>query len=166
MATQTYCTREDIESVWTPTAVLHCADDDLSGTLSPTEEQHIARAIERAAGIMNGLLEVRYDLADLVASTWCRDCNAALAAYLLAIRRDEDLPAGIVAEYARYLRDLAEIRAGQQRVPQVIASDRHAPTVSNFAIDLRQSRAKVRRVRELSTGDAPPPTLLQYPETD
>ena len=163
---QTYCTRADLESVWNPAAVLAAADDDSSGTLSTNEEAHIARAIERGAGTMNAVLEVRYDLADLVGNGWCRDCNAALAAYLLATRGGDAAPHAIATEFDRYLDDLAHIRDGNMQVPEVLESDQHGPTVSNFRVDLRQRRAKVRRVSETSSGSSPPGELQSFPETD
>lgn len=163
---QTYCTRADIESVWNPDDVRSAADDDHNGSLSPTEESHIARAIERAAGTMNGVLEVRYRLSDLAGNAWCRDCNAALAAYLLATRSGDAVPDTIAAEFDRYLEQLASIRDGLTNVPEVAESDAHGPTVSNFRIDLREPRAKVRRVVEICTGDGPPGDVRSYPETD
>jgi hypothetical protein len=163
---QTYCTRADVESAWNPASVLDAADDDNNGSLSAGEEAHITRAIERAAGTMNAVLEVRYDLADLVESEWCRDCNAGLAAYLLATRSGDAAPDALAAEFDRYLDALAGIRDGILVVPEVDESDRHGPTVSNFRIDLRERRAKVRRVSETSTGDHPPSDVLSFPETD
>jgi phage gp36-like protein len=163
---QTYCVKADLESVWNPSAVLAAADDDTNGSLSPVEEAHITRAIERAAGTINGVLEVRYELTDLADNEWCRDCNAALAAYLLATRSGDSAPDAIAAEFDRYLEDLAQIRDGLVNVPGIVESHQHGPTVSNFAIDLRERRAKVRRVVETSTGDTPPSGLLSHPETD
>lgn len=163
---QTYCTRADLESVWNPAAVLAAADDDSSGTLSLTEEAHIDRAIERAAGTMNGVLEVRYRLNDLASSEWCRDCNAALAAYLLATRSGDASPDSIAQEFDRYLDQLAQIRDGRINVPEVVTSDAHGPTVSNFRIDLAEPRAKVRRVATTSSGNTPPDEVQSFPETD
>jgi phage gp36-like protein len=163
---QTYCTRADLESTWNPAAVLAAADDDSNGSLSTAEEAHITRAIERAASTMNGVLEVRYDLGDLVDNAWCRDCNAALAAYLLATRSGDAAPDTIAREFDRYLDDLAQIRDGLQNVPHVTESEQHGPTVSNFRIDLREPRAKVRRVPETCTGSYPPSEVRSFPETD
>jgi hypothetical protein len=161
-----YCLRADVEAAWPPAAVLDAADDDDNGSLSPAEEANITRAIDRAASIMNAVLEVRYDLDDLADNVWCRDCNAALAAYLLGIRKTDEAPPGIEAEFDRYLDDLARIRDGQMNVPSVSESDQHCPTVTNFAIDLREHRPKVRRVAETSTGENVPSELREFPATD
>src|SRR5687767_3655400 len=112
-----YCTRADVEAAWTPAGVLDAADDDNNGSLSAAEEANIDRAIERAASMMNAVFEVRYDLDDLEDNTWCRDCNAALAAYLLGIRQTGEAPIGIEAEFDRYLDDLTKIRDSQMNVP-------------------------------------------------
>jgi hypothetical protein len=111
------------------------------------------------------MLEVRYDLADLAGNAWCRDCNAALAAYFLAVRHD-DVPSGIAAEHARYLSDLANIRDALLQVPEVVESDYHRPTATNFAVDLRERREKIRRVPETSAGEVPGPDVNSFPATD
>ena len=166
MSTQTYCTRADVEAVWSPAAVIRSVDDDQDGELSAAEEAYITRALERAANRINACLEVRYTLADLVDNTWCRDTNAALATYLLATRRGNPAPDQIQEQYEGYLADLAEIRAGRLKVPQVEESHETIPTVTNFDTQLRARRTKVRRVNETSTGSAPPSTRKSHSTDD
>jgi hypothetical protein len=133
---QTYCLKADIEALWTVAAVQASVDDDSSGTLSATEEGYITRAIERAAERMNAYLEERYILSELAANTWCRDANAAIAAYLLSIRRGESAPAPFQLQYDSLMSDLLEIAAARLKVPQANESVESIPTVSNFAVDL------------------------------
>lgn len=140
--TQTYCTQADLEAIWPPADLLASVDDDTSGALSATEESYIARAIERAANILNARLEVRYRLADLAANTWCRDANAALAAYLLSTRRGDPAPAHLQQQYDAYLEAVAQISLGKQKLPGQAESFSALPTVSNFAIDLSQPLRK------------------------
>src|SRR5438093_13174295 len=116
--TQTYCTRSDIEAIWPPASLVASVDDDGNGTLSATEESYITRAIERAANFINSRLEMRYRLTDLATSTWCRDANAAIAAYWLATRRGAAAPAQLQQQYDAYVAALAEIAAGRLKVPQ------------------------------------------------
>src|SRR3954469_21335327 len=118
MSTQTYCTRADVEAAWTPADLLAAVDDDASGTISAGEEAIVTRAIERAANRMNSALELRYSLDLLSSNTWCRDCNAALAAYLLATRRGDPASDLIQEQYESYLEDIEQIAAGRRRVPQ------------------------------------------------
>src|SRR5215468_7294646 len=101
--TQTYCTKADIEAIWPPADLLASVDDDASGTLSATEEGYIDRAIERAANHINARLDTRYRLADLAGNTWCRDANAALAAYWLSTRRGAAAPAHLQQQYDAYV---------------------------------------------------------------
>ncbi len=136
-----YCTADDLEAVWTPALLLASVDDDASGTLSPAEEAHIDRAIERAAGRMNAYLELRYPLASLAGNAWCRDANAALAIYLLAIRRGEVAPTVLQEQYDAYLAELLEIAAARRNVPAVSSPLDAAPSVTNFNIDFREARA-------------------------
>jgi phage gp36-like protein len=137
----TYCTTTDLEAVWAPDLILASVDDDTSGTLSAGEEAFIDRAIERAAGRMNAYLELRYTLANLAGNAWCRDANAAIAVYLLSIRRGEPAPAVLQEQYDAYLAELLEIAAGRRNVPGAIPLVDATPTVTNFAVNFREARA-------------------------
>jgi phage gp36-like protein len=150
MSTQTYCTKADIEAIWPPDELLDSVDDDASGTLSTTEEGHIARAIERAANFMNARLELRYELGSLAANTWCRDANAAIAAYWLATRRGAAAPAHLEQQYEAYVAALADIAAGKAKLPQQPESYDTLPGVTNFAIRLDEPYRKAQRVDETS----------------
>lgn len=133
---QTYCLKPDLEAVWTAAAVLASVDDDSSGTLSATEEGYITRAIERAAERMNAYLEERYILSELASNTWCRDANAAIAVYLLSIRRGDAAPAPFQLQYDGLMSDLYEIARGRLKVPEASESVDNVPSVSNFTADL------------------------------
>jgi phage gp36-like protein len=155
MPTQTYCTRSDLESLWTPSAVLESADDDASGTLSSAEEAHIDWAIESAAAEMNAYLSLRYALSDLVGSAWCRLINAALAVHLLASRQGAAAPTEIDERREAALIALRDIAAGARVVPDAVSQYEAAPTVTNFTTRLYEPHAKVRRVPQTSTGSPP-----------
>lgn len=145
MTTQTYCQREDLEAIWSPAAVLRAASDSGNSELGHEEEAIIAHTIARAANKMNASLEMRYPLADLANNSWCRDCNAMLAVYLLATRRGNLAPDQIQEQYEQFLSDLEEIRRGWMKVPQV--GDRHpdAPHVATLDTDLTHSPPRIVR---------------------
>src|SRR4029453_10185223 len=124
----------DIAASWRPAPLLASVDDDTSGTLSPTEESYITRAIERAANLINSRLAMRYKLADLAANTWCRDANAAIAAYWLSTRRTGTAPAHLQQQYDAYLGLLDRIVTGHLRVPKAAESFAAGPSVSNFGM--------------------------------
>jgi phage gp36-like protein len=145
---QTYCLKADLEAVWTPAAVLASVDDDSSGTLSATEEGYITRAIERAAERMNAYLEERYILTDLAENTWCRDANAAIAVYLLSIRRGDAAPAPFQSQYEDLMGDLLEIASGRLKVPETKESADNVPSVSNFAPVLSGNGPKIRTISD------------------
>jgi hypothetical protein len=146
--TQVYCTKTDIEAIWPAASVLASVDDDTSGTLSATEDGYITRAIERAANILNARLEVRYRIADLAANTWCRDANAAIAAYLLSTRRGAAAPAHLQQQYDAYLDVLGDIGLGKQKLPEQAESFSALPTVSNFEVRMDEVYRKARVVEE------------------
>ncbi len=150
MATQIYCTKTDIEAIWPPAELLASVDDDGGGTLSATELGYIDRAIERGANFINARLEMRYRLNDLAANTWCRDANAALAAYWLSTRRGDPAPDHLQQQYDAYVTALTEIAAGRLKVPQQVDSFDTSPGLLNFEIDLGQPYRKARVVDETS----------------
>ena len=150
MTTQIYCTQSDIEAIWPPGDLLASVDDDASGTLSATELSYIDRAIERAANFINARLEMRYRLTDLSENTWCRDANAAIAAYWLSTRRGAAAPAQLQQQYDAYVAQLVAIVAGSIKLPQQAESFELMPGVSNFAIRLDEPWRKAQRVDETS----------------
>ena len=130
--TTTYCVKADIEAIWPPAEVLASVDDDATGTLSATEEGYITRAIERAANFLNARLELRYRLSDLAGNAWCRDANAAIAAYWLSTRRGEAAPAHLQQQYDAYVAEVSDIAMGKAKVPEVRESFDTGPGVTNF----------------------------------
>lgn len=132
----TYCVKSDIEAIWPGAALLASVDDDSTGTLSATEEGYITRAIERGANFLNARLELRYLLADLAGNAWCRDANAALAAYWLSTRKGSAAPAQLQQQYEAYVAALVEIALGKMKVPEVRESFETGPGVTNFAARL------------------------------
>ncbi|MEX2175751.1 MAG: phage protein Gp36 family protein [Pirellulaceae bacterium] len=147
---QTYCTQADLEAIWPAASLLASVDDDATGTLSATELGYIARAIERAANAINARLETRYSLADLAANAWCRDANAAIAAYWLATRRGVAAPAQLQQQHDAYLAALDQIAAGLWKVPEAPESHTPGPSVTNFEIRLDEPYRKAQRVEETS----------------
>lgn len=154
MAT-TYCTRLNIVSIIGAPALLACIDDNQDGVESPSESQHIADAITRAAVEMNESLRCQYVLTDLNNNDWCRWCNAHLAAMFLFSRRGNPAPAQVLEQVNTYRERLAEIRWGRFQVPEVNPSADHTPTVSNFQTELGKIDMPVRVDTAESTGLAP-----------
>lgn len=162
MSTQIYCTLTDVEAAWTPADLLAAVDDDASGTLSAGEQSIVTRAIERGANRMNASLEMRYSLDSLANNAWCRDCNAAVAIYLLSTRNGAAATDAIQEQYEAYVLDLEHILAGRLRVPQATETLQHTPTVTNFAVDPTQAVATVRRLDDVSTGELPSGSVKSF----
>lgn len=141
--TTVYCTSADLDAIWDPALLLATVDDDADDVLDALEQTYLDRAIERAAARMNAYLEVRYTLSGLAGNAWCRDANAAIAVYLLAIRRGEAAPAVLQEQYDAYFDELREIAAGRLNLPGV--SSATVLSVTNFQFDIKQSRALPRR---------------------
>jgi phage gp36-like protein len=132
--TTTYCTRQDLEALWPQSALLASVDDDGDGVLSPLEESYVERAIQRASAFLDARLGQRYRLADLAGNRWCRDACAVLAVHGLATRRGGPAPASLQELYDAYLRQLAQIVAGQARVPDVPDPPGNLPAAQRFVV--------------------------------
>lgn len=140
--TTVYCTSADLEAIWDPALMLASVDDDADDVLDALEQTYLDRAIERAAGRMNAYLETRFTLSSLAGNAWCRDANAAIAVYLLAIRRGEAAPAVLQEQYDAYFDELHDIAAGRLNIPGVGSAS--AISVTNFQFDVGESRARPR----------------------
>ena len=151
MSVQVYCTKSDIEAVWPPGSLLASVDDDGSGTLSATELGYIDRAIERAANFINARLQMRYTLTQLVGNAWCRDANAAIAAYWLSTRKGAAAPAQLQQQYDAYVAELVAIVAGSIKLPQAVESFDYSPGVTNFEIRMGDAERKAHRVEQTSS---------------
>ena len=92
----------------------------------------IVKLSEASNRWINSRLAVRYTLGDLAANAWCRDANAAIAAYWLSTRRGLAAPAHLQQQYDTYVALLDRIAAGHLRVPEAPESHPPGPSVSNF----------------------------------
>lgn len=139
-----YCTRADIEALWPPGDLIASVDDDGDGVLSPLEESHIERAIERAGWFLEARLCLRYRPADLAANPWCREACAVLAAWWLACRRGGPPPA-LQSLYDACRMQLDQIVAGRARLPGVPDAPGNLPAAQRFTLHWEQRSAVVRR---------------------
>jgi phage gp36-like protein len=145
-SSQTYfCTRADIETLWSAADLLAAVDDDLSGTLSSAEEALIDDAILRAATQMIAYLASRYAPETLVGNAWCKQTNAAIAAYFLAIRRGDPAPPQIAELYGLAMQDLRSLRQGAMNLPGASESTDQLPTLTNFTPVLGRDPVIARR---------------------
>lgn len=142
--TTTYCTREDLEAFWPASALIASVDDDGDGVLSPLEESYLQRAIERASTFLDARLALRYRLADLPGNRWCRDACAVLAVYWLVSRRGNPPPPHLQEQYDACLRQLAQIVAGQARLPDVPDRSGSLPAAQRFVVRWDGSGPSVR----------------------
>lgn len=152
---QTYCEREDIESILGVAGVLALIDDDQDGTEASAETLHATNAIERAAVDMNSALRNQYVLSELADNDWCKWCNAYLAAYYLLNRKNSAVPASVADEVVQFREKLAEARWGRFQVPEQAPSFQHTPAVSNFQPEIRKFDNPIRVYEEESTGTKP-----------
>lgn len=135
MATQTYCTLSDIESIVSSHVLLRILDDNEDGTSSTAENVRLTNAIEQAASQINVQLKARYRLTELVGSDWCKWCNAWLAVSILVRRRGNPELSSIEEEADRWREQLDSVRLGRISIDKP-PSTNPTPAVSTFVIDL------------------------------
>ena len=160
--TTTYGTKAGIESLVSPATLVSWLDDDHSGTLSTTEEGHIANAIERAATKINMAVGRQYNIADVTANTWLAWANNVLAAEMLAARRGNPAPQSIMDAAKECEEMLEQIRWGRASLPEQIPSFNFAGAVSNFHVEPGRRIAPVRVSKEESTGGEPVPGIVRH----
>lgn len=137
------------------------AQDDLDGSLSAgtdatNKASILAACIEQAAVQINMKLFQRYTAAVCAASTWCKWCNAYLACLYLCQRRNNPPPDSVLAECEQFQAELTAIFGNHAHLisDNGLANPKYdqSPTVTNYTIDSRYARGKVRRVPVTSTG--------------
>lgn len=167
MPLTTYCTEAEVKWIWSEVGVLRRADDDDDDT---AEAGVVDKSIEVATTKVNKYLLKRYTVAILSASTWVKWATAYIAAYQLGIRRGNPVPKTLEDEYKSYLDELQAIQDGSQPLvaDDGAAQEKHdsVPSVTNYTVDGRFSRAKIRRVPSTSTGGNQSPGLKQYNADD
>ena len=166
MAVQTYCTRTDIDAIWSVIGVTMRVDDDESGVAEANELAYVTAAIESAASDMNLLLGKRYVLSDLVGNDWCRFCNADLAACEIAKRRGNGVPPEFDAKCQKRMEMLESIAAGNLPIPGVVDSLNHSPALTNYQVELWRRDSQIRRDTQTSTGGNPADGLKHFPALD
>lgn len=162
MSLTLYCSEADVEWVWSELGVLRRADDDDD---EEAEAGYVSNAIEVATTKVNKYLLKRYTVAAIAASTWAKWATAYIAAYQLGIRRGNSVPQTLADEYERYIEDLKAIESGANSLPadDGLAAEQfdNSPSVTNYTVDGRYARAKIRRVPSTSTGGNQSPGLKQ-----
>lgn len=148
LATQTYCTTDDLKAIISDQTLLRLIDDNEDGVANSREASYGNDAIVQAASQMNLYLKRRHRLSTLANSDWCRWCNAYLASQLLWRRRGNPAPPTLEAEAEQYREWLLEIRHARMDVPDTPPSVDPTPGVSNYTIDMRQRNPVRVRVEE------------------
>lgn len=153
-----YCTRSEVENIWSEAGVMRRTDDDPEGVLDSSE---VTAVIQQASSRIDMFLARRYSTAEISGSDWVTWCCAYLSACLLSKRRGNPCPESIGAECTQYLEWLKEIRDGVMDLPGAAPEQDVLPAVSNLTVDGRFRRNKVRRVPSTSTRDGVPPSPVK-----
>lgn len=156
MAITTYSTDADIELTLSLHGLASAVDDEESGgtALTSVRKERIQRQRERAFNRINGYLNRRWRLAELLGNQWLRDCEALMATYYLEGRRLNVPGASLDKEYHEYIEELKLLAANKMDLPNQRDSFDDGPAVTNY--DVRRGRVSPIRVRlSESTGSQP-----------
>ncbi|GAA4441990.1 phage protein Gp36 family protein [Bremerella cremea] len=151
MSTTPYCTATQLTSILGPSALLRLLDDNEDGTAGSLESSYASDAIEQAASQMNLFLHARYATSDLVASDWCRWCNAYLAIDLLVRRRGNPADSSLTEIAQTYRAQLEAIARGELALPDAARPHTALPRISNHQTALGE-RLPVRTIRPEQEG--------------
>lgn len=161
MSLALYASESDLDGILSPFGVEVRKDDDPDNLIAPAtnaanEAANITSVLQQATVKVNQKLVTRYTIAVLQASTWVRFCTAYLAARALCLRRGNPVPEAILNECEEYDKELAGIFQGIASLvcDTGLAPPRFdpSPTVTNYSVDSRYARGKVRRIPTTSTG--------------
>lgn len=133
--------------------------DELAGTLAVdlrtddgTEADLVAEAINYASGRIDFYC-ARYAQAELAVNQWVKGVATFIALRWLCMRRLNDLPKSIEAEWQERKAELQMILDRTAEVPRA-ARSRRPVTVTNHHVDLQKRNNQVRVDRARSTGVA------------
>ena len=103
-----------------------------------------------ATDVVNMYLLPRYQAVDLNNNLWVRRQTAYIAAHLACMRRGNPSPYEAFVESIE--RRMEMIRVGRLAVPRMANRDDYSPALSNYTIDDRFGKAKVRVSPGISSG--------------
>lgn len=134
-------------------------DFTLDDLVEPTLTQAKLEFIEDATDLINQFAALRYLEADMVNSRWVRSRASWLAAYLFTQRRGNPAPGSVADRHERIMDELRDVREENIDIPRLATRGNFVPSISNYKIDDRFTKRKVRVETEISSGGT-------YPEQD
>lgn len=158
-----YCTESDIDSILSTDGVDARIDDLGDGSTNST---NIAAAIEQASEKVNFYLSRRYVTAYLTQSAWVKWATATIAAWIIARRRGNPVMGSLEEDYTKYVEQLEQINRGEYDVPNVAPRFDVTPAVSNYTVDGRFDRTKIRKIQPTSTGGPQQPGRKEFQSVD
>jgi hypothetical protein len=139
-----YCDESDIQDVLSTIGETGRLDDNDDGTIDPTEQGRVQKAIFYATARVNFYCASRYATADLATCWTINNYATVLACVWLSRRRGNPPPAGLLDLEEEVLTDLKEIRSGDAQLPEIGLRTAAWPAWSNVRIDSLYSLRKVR----------------------
>lgn len=142
-----YCSQLDVETRLSTLAVdLHTDDMALPS---------VADCLNEASADIDFWLGNAYKPAYLATNNWVSFCCRSLACYFVCIRRGNEPPASVQADYEKYLEMLKLIASGEHKLPTVPTSP-GGMAVSNQTYDNNRYPALViERPRTMPIADLP-----------
>lgn len=150
-----YCTREDIDDIWSDVGVNFRAADGSEEPDFLEKDGLIVRIIRQATDRVNYYTLQRYSAAVLAASDFITEATAIIAAYKLGMRRGNPVPQSLYDRYIEVMEELKGIKSGVVQLPGSAEKFATYPTLSNLRWDGRYRENKI-RVRNLSSTGKPP----------
>ena len=152
MTTTTFCTANDVAAILSDDLSERAIDDGEDGSVSTAEEAYRTRAIEQGANDIALYIHQRYAVASNASNPWLRDCNAVLAAFNIARRRQMSVSEMLRQERKEYLDKLIAIRDGKLQLPGGTPRASGAPVVTNYRIDATDSLGPIKVDPQRSSG--------------
>ena len=144
-----YCTEAQMERVLSGAGLTLRVDDDDDNI---NDAANVTWVREEATDWINSIIGFRYAAADMAANDYIQKIAAHKAACLASERRGNPVSASLLRTCEKFEEILELVRLRKREIPRLNESANRIPSLSNFLIDGRFRRSKVRVQEEISTG--------------
>lgn len=148
--THVYCTKEDLEALYSVDGILGRVDDTNSGTLDATETGYLDKARYWATRKVDFFCMARYADSALATSWVVNEWAIILACFWLSSRRANPVPNSILELYKEAMEELKSVQAGRFEIPDIGQRAAAFPAWSNVRVDPMSRLRKIRVERPIS----------------
>lgn len=143
-----YTSITEIEKIYSSAGADFASDDFTGADLTQLQLE----IVEDATDYINQYVLGRYRATDLADSRWVRTRASWIGAYFLSQRRGNPAPEPFFSRKEEIEEELIKVRDQKIMIPRLSNKSDFTPALSNYKIDHRFRKAKIRVQQRTSTG--------------